>query len=105
MSFATYNKVQWTAAVIALVLAVITIGQFARKPRRMGPGTAVVIVLWGLLPPIWFFCEYYAADHGWLTYLPGPKAEVLESVKTYADYASKIWAAVLAAILFLVKKE
>jgi hypothetical protein len=92
-------------AIVLLVVAFITIFEFARTPHRMNARTAAVIVFWGLVPPIWFFAEYYAVDHDWLTSLPGPKAEMLESIKTYADYASKIWAAVLAAILFLVKKE
>ena len=36
---------------------------------------------------------------------PTSKDAFLKSIKDYADYASKIWAAVLAAVLFLYAKK
>ncbi|MGA2314212.1 MAG: hypothetical protein ABSF87_17940 [Xanthobacteraceae bacterium] len=49
--------------------------------------------------------EYFAVDNDWITNFPAgvTKDAQLESLKTYADYASKIWAAVLAAVLFLYR--
>jgi hypothetical protein len=105
MSYAFYSQARWVVADIALIAAIITIAYFAKSPRRMSGSTALVTVVWALAPPIWFFSEYYAVDHDCLTNLPAEKHELLDSVKTYADYASKIWAAVLGAILFLVRKD
>jgi hypothetical protein len=105
MTYVQFDQIRWALAIILVVLAVVTIGWLAWKPPKLSGWTAVVTVLWALVPPIWFFGEYYGFDHDWLPNPPSPKSEILESVKTYADYASKIWAAVLAAILFLVKKD
>jgi hypothetical protein len=104
MSYGTYNVVRWVVAVVVFGLAICTIFKFANTHRQMSQ-SKTVIILWALAPPLWFFWEYWLVDHDWITSLPGAKDAMLESVKTYADYASKIWAAVLAAVLFLVKKE
>jgi hypothetical protein len=61
------------------------------------------IVFWALVPPAWFFAEYWLIDHDYVLVPNNQKKQYLESVKTYGDYASKIWAAVLAAVLFLHK--
>ena len=103
MTYKHFTQVRWVVAAVALIAAVVTIAYFAGEPRKITYWTALVTVLWALGPPIWFFGEYYAVDHEWLTDPPDPKNVLLESVKSYADYASKIWAAVLAAVLFLVK--
>jgi hypothetical protein len=105
MQYSTFSGARLWVAAITLLLAIGTIAYFGSSRRKMSGWTALIIVLWGLVPPSWFFLEYYAVDHDWFTVLPMPKDALLESVKTYADYASKIWAAVLAAVLVLVKKD
>lgn len=62
---------------------------------------AAEVVFWTLAPPIWFFLEYRWFDTGKITDIP--KDVTLDSVKAYSDFASKIWAAVLAAVLFLYR--
>jgi hypothetical protein len=62
-------------------------------------------VFWVLAPPIWFFVEYFAVASDWICGLPQDKTEKMEYLKTikdYADYASKIWAGVLALLLGLI---
>jgi len=105
MDYATFWIWRWVLAAVMLVLAAITIFFFAKAPRKISTCTAFLTVFWALGPPIWFFVEYYAVDHDWIVNLPGTKDALLHSVTTYADYASKIWAAVVATILFLVKKD
>lgn len=67
-----------------------------------------LVVFWALFPPLWFFAEYYFIDSGFVG-LPASgakKSEVLASLKVYADFAAKIWAAVgalLAVLLALLK--
>jgi hypothetical protein len=73
-------------------------------------------IFWILAPPIWFFLEYFAVESAWINGLPQhldgifPNNDVekterlayLKTVKDYADYASKIWAGVLALLLALI---
>jgi DNA-directed RNA polymerase subunit RPC12/RpoP len=62
-------------------------------------------VFWVLAPPIWFFVEYFAVASDWLSGLPQDQTEkmaYLKIIKDYADYASKIWAGVLALLLGLI---
>jgi hypothetical protein len=65
------------------------------------------IRFWALFPPLWFFAEYYFVDSGFVAPPPGTtKEDLLSSLKSYADFASKIWAAVgalLAVLLALLK--
>jgi hypothetical protein len=105
MKYKHFSRARWVLACVALVLAAITIVYFAARPRPINVYTAFVVACWALLPPAWFFGEYYAVDHDAFTELPVAKDAMLESVKAYADYASKIWAAVLASVLFLVAKS
>jgi hypothetical protein len=66
-----------------------------------------LVVFWALFPPLWFFAEYYFVDSGFVALPPGTtKVDLLSSLKSYADFASKIWAAVgalLAVLLALLK--
>ncbi|WP_411725463.1 hypothetical protein [Methyloglobulus sp.] len=63
------------------------------------------IVFWTLGPPAWFFVEYYLMDNGTIILPPGEKKDkFLAEAKNYADTASKIWAAVLAVLVFMYPK-
>jgi len=58
-------------------------------------------VFWVLAPPIWFFIEYFAVESNCIAGLPKSAAN-LKTIKDYADYASKIWAGVLALLGALI---
>jgi Mn2+/Fe2+ NRAMP family transporter len=94
-------------AIAAPGLAGLTIRDFASSSPLVLIGELrqiAAIVGWTLLPPIWFFLEYWLIDLDFI--IPaGVKKETLETCKSYADYASKIWAAVLAAVLFLYARS
>jgi hypothetical protein len=74
----------------------------------------VIVGSWTILPPLWFLWEYWGIDHDWIktprvaedatSYAAkAERKEYLQSVKDYADYASKIWAAVLAVLVVLTR--
>jgi len=101
-----YETFFWFRAVLAVLLlgyAASTIYRFASPSPRQ---SVWEIVFWALGPPLWFFLEYFMLDRGWIK-VPdaASKDAFLKSIKDYADYASKIWAAVLAAVLFLYAKK
>lgn len=86
------------------IAALATVLSFALARPRIGWKVVIVVAFWTVVPPAWFFFEYYMVDHDWIRNLPmtdpGGREAVLASVKTYADYASKVWAAVAVAVLF-----
>jgi hypothetical protein len=103
MNYTTFSWLRLLLAVVLLIYAGWTVFYFATaaKGTLQGPLIVSQIVFWTLGPPLWFFAEYYMIDHNWVVEPAGTsKAQFLESVKAYADYASKIWAAVLGAVLF-----
>jgi hypothetical protein len=58
-------------------------------------------IFWVLAPPIWFFAEYLAVKSDCVNgFSPDPAH--LKEIKDYADYASKIWAGVLALLAALI---
>jgi hypothetical protein len=85
----------WTVGRIAPVLAA---GDACYKPFR---GELILLVIfWTLIPPMWFFTEYYGFDCKAVP-PPAPRSlkEHLEALRAYADFASKIWAALAALLL------
>lgn len=74
-------------------------------PRELNqdfvPELIALSIFWVLAPPIWFFVEYLAVANDCIINFPG-KPENLGVIKDYADYASKIWAGVLALFLALI---
>jgi hypothetical protein len=101
-----YNVFFWIRGVLAFLLLLCasnTVFRFANPNSGKSVGE---IVFWTLGPPLWFFLEYDMMDRGWIE-IPtsAAKETFLKSIKDYADYASKIWAAVLAAVLFLYSKK
>jgi hypothetical protein len=80
----------------------------SENPRKLtGLGIAHVVA-WTVLPPLWFFLETFIIED---RFLPRPAhstdAELkagYDRLRVAQDLAAKVWAAVLAAILFLVPK-
>lgn len=102
MPYAKYWWLRFVLALVMIVYAGCTIYRFATADHPMkGLFYAAEVVFWTLGPPLWFFLEYWWIDNKKITGLP--QDVTTESVKAYADYASKIWAAVLAAVLFLYR--
>ena len=56
-----------------------------------------ISAFWFIAPPAWFFVEYFAVEKKVIRDF-GNSEEDLKRTKDYADYASKIWAAVIALL-------
>lgn len=110
----TYNVYQWVRGILAAVLTIIgivCIWLFANPSQGSLGNTlnTLAIVFWAVVPPAWFFFEYWIFDSDKLidrpldssTNQPVAKEKFLKSLKDYADYASKIWAAILVVLTFL----
>ena len=66
------------------------------------------IVAWTLGPPVWFFVEWYVLHPELLpnaTEKVGQLKAEYERLKLGQELAKPIWAAILAAVLFLVPKK
>jgi hypothetical protein len=55
-------------------------------------------IFWVIVPPLWFFFEYFAHESDWVE--DGSKK--LDKIKAYADLSTKIWAGVLALLGVLI---
>jgi hypothetical protein len=109
----TYKAYQWVRGILAAVLAIIGIVAIwlVADPSQgslWNTFNKVAIIFWTVVPPAWFFFEYWIFDSEKLikrplegTNQPVAKERFLKSLKDYADYASKIWAAILAVLVFL----
>ena len=101
-----YRAFFWFRTVLAFLLLGYAANTIYRFTGASHFQSVWEIVFWALGPPLWFFLEYFMLDRSWIK-VPDPadKDAFLKSIKDYADYASKIWAAVLAAVLFLYTKK
>ena len=111
ISYETYGKIRLSVAILLILYAGYCIVAFASGSFRIEGGKLPIateaifhVVFWTLVPPIFFFLEYYFIDQGKILNPNLKKDDFLKNIKTYQDMASKIWAAVLAAILFLIPK-
>jgi hypothetical protein len=80
-------------------IANITIGE--PLPREFAFELIAYSIFWILAPPMWFFVEYFAVANNCITGFQGTD-ENLKKIKDYADYASKVWAALVAVLIALV---
>jgi len=105
MKYDDFRVVRQIAAVLGIVCGVGAILYFAlAKPESLkGVCGGVVAGGWTLGPPLWFFAEYWLLEHGEHVERPASehKEAFLRTIRDYADYASKIWAAVLAILIFI----
>src|SRR5713101_2220573 len=97
-----YDQFRWArriAAAVGIVGGVVFMLYFGFADAKTLKATCNVwvLILWTLVPPLWFFVEYWLLEHGTCVHRPSGehKETFLKSIKDYADYASKIWAAVL----------
>ena len=104
-----YRRFRAVVILFSIVFAAIALLRITEKVAIPGsiPGEFVselvgYLMFWVLVPPAWFFTEYFSYDNGWVTGVPGGLSKRLAQIKSYADYASKIWAAVVAMLLILI---
>lgn len=104
----TYRRLRSFAAFRTPVHAVVSIYRLSVEiaiPRTLEkpfvPELLGYLVFWVLVPPVWFFFEYFAVASDAIAGYDSSEQN-LKRVKDYADFASKIWAAVVAVLLFLV---
>jgi hypothetical protein len=103
-----HQRAAWFAAaalVASLVVGIVGFGKHVPKDGTCGtwPGIkiaeAFILICWAVLPPIWFWYEYF------FVYKPPKKDEAprtdFESFKYGQDVSSKIWIAVVSALLIL----
>jgi len=104
------NTFHGTRLVLAISAVVYGIYSAVRLVANVKPGQPLPVTFvpelialstfWILVPPVWFFLEYFAVANNCIRdFPPDPN---LKSVKDYADYASKVWAGVLALLLALI---
>jgi hypothetical protein len=59
---------------------------------------------WIFVPPLWFYLDYFVVANGCIRGIAEADIEKqAKKTKDFADSALKVWAAVLAALYFLVK--
>lgn len=78
------------------------------NPKKLTGLGVVHVVAWTVLPPLWFFLETFIIEERLLpSEARSTNAELkagYDRLRVAQDLAAKLWAAVLAAILFLVPK-
>jgi hypothetical protein len=95
-------------AVLAAIYTIWCIERLARNvlipgnlDQKFVPELMAYSIFWVLAPPMWFFLEYFAAESDCISDLPRSDGN-LKIIKDYADYASKVWAGVLALLAALI---
>jgi len=106
-----YQLVRGILAAVLAMIGIVAIWLFANANQGSLGNTfnKVAIIFWTVVPPAWFFFEYWIFDNEKLinrpldnsTNQPVAKEKFLKSLKDYADYASKIWGAILVVLTFL----
>lgn len=102
----TERKVRNFFSVFIIAFAILSICRVATAAYSSATKASVFrqeligyIVFWVLFPPGWFFLEYYALDTKAIKLKKNEdRKATLENFKAYADFASKVWAAVLACL-------
>jgi hypothetical protein len=106
-SLATYRKNLYRGVFGTVVFGAWTVGRILyillqRQECHIvyRAEVAIYVAFWLLAPPLWFFLEYYAFECG---AVPPPencsRRNHLAHLRAYADYSSKIWAALAALLL------
>lgn len=91
--------VGWVSALCAVASVVFSRWGFAEgftKCSRVKVAQAFILAAWIVLPPVWFWLEYY------MLYLPKPASyEGWEQYKYGQELSSKIWLALVTTLLGL----
>jgi hypothetical protein len=98
MVWLTWDQIACASAPASTTAPGAAAGACSAQPLPVISWPGLLVALWIVLPPIWFFLELYLRDGG---------ADDREMLKTYHDYARTIWlalAAVLAALYGLALK-
>jgi hypothetical protein len=102
MTYKAFRRIRAVLSLSLLAYAGNTIYRLAAGSSFKSPWE---VVFWSMGPPLWFFAEYLLLENGYISLPHGAtKTDFLKGGKDYADYASKIWAGVLAAVLFLYSR-
>jgi hypothetical protein len=105
LEYDQFRTARQVAAAVGIVCGagVMSYFVFADPETLKASWNVGLIIAWTLAPPLWFFLEYWLLEHGKHVRRPPSehKETFLSTIKDYADYASKIWAAVLAILIFM----
>jgi hypothetical protein len=108
ISRARFEHFRMYLAIFAAAYAAYCVWRFAEKidigkpiPPDFKYELIAYSIFWVLAPPIWFFVEYFAVANNCIVGFPGDDPN-LKKIKDYADYASKVWAAVLGLLVALL---
>jgi len=111
MTYKVYQLVRRSLAAVLAIIGIVAIWLFANASQGSSGNTfnKVAIIFWTVIPPAWFLFEYWIFDSEKLIKRPldsstnqtVAKEKFLKSLKDYADYASKIWGAILVVLTFL----
>lgn len=120
ISYSCLNALRFVGAGMMVALFVLAVARsigLAENPDAWRSDACLLglLLFWALFPPSWFFTEYFLIDRDFV-YLSVPvdgnynsisdyKSKVLEDAKTYADYASKVWAAAAAVLGVVLMKK
>jgi hypothetical protein len=109
ISLDRFHKIRKYVALFVVLYATLCVWRLTKNvaiPRDLKqeflPELIAYSIFWVLAPPIWFFVEYFAVASDWIHVPPANREEYVKTIKDYADYASKIWAGVLALLLALI---
>jgi hypothetical protein len=86
------------ALLISLSLAPFGWGCSLKDHSTIKIADAIVVVIWILVPPIWFWYEYFFI---WRRLPPSPNPDAWDEFKYAQDVSSKIWLAATSALLLL----
>ena len=103
MTVEMYKLIRTAAAGLVSVHAAASVGRLAFQPLDAGHKREFggYLGFWVLVPPVWFFLEYFAVASDDIIGFAGTP-DNLKQIKDFADYASKIWAAIVTFLTGVV---
>jgi hypothetical protein len=108
ITVARFHKVRMGLAIFVVAYAAYCVWRLTENvaiPREIDkdfvPELITISMFWVLAPPVWFFVEFFGIANNCIDGF-SPEEKNLKITKDYADYASKIWAGVLALLLALI---
>lgn len=109
VSLRAFQVFRYVLALAAIVYAVVTLCRMVNNvalapsiPEAFKPEMIGYLAFWVLVPPAWFFVEYFTFDNGAVELTDDQRTAQLTRIKNYADFASKVWAAIVALLIVFV---